>query len=755
MRIVEAHPTIKHGDPAIARHYAWQLFHRGRIKEAAAAAAELGHAASERDLNLEVAIAIETGDWEALANPLAAFAEEAPKLDAATLIRAANLAQASGQGRLGDLIDAAVAKGGDDPNVLVGAYTLVLEDGLDEREEEAHAWFRRALDLSGPDGPIKQFELKDLLSHQTEWSEHSRTIGDAVAGGEMPLLVAAPGLRATLADVLLGNLVRNAAATDSRKRSPITTFSGRRGAPAPIGAVRRLALDISAVMVLGWLGLLPSVLDAFPEVVVPAGTLYEMFEGRARIRRFQKSRLRRAEQIRDLIAHKRLKVVRSTINPHDAHARDIGAELAGLIRLAQANAGIVVRAAPVPRFGLEDRRDADVSPYAAVLTDTHTLLRVLQELGAVDQATEETARQYFAVQDRGWTAPQAPRTNQPIYLDSLALIYLHTVGLLEAVVTSFNDVYIDAGAEEDAFALIEHDHNAAAVLRVIDDARRAILKAHASGKIIFGPRWSQADESVQTLNTPTLHLLGDLCGSDAVVFDDRALNKEPFVTDRAGRRARIVTSLDIMEELHVRGIFSAAERRMYRHKLRISGCCLVPPDVGEVKFAARRTGQHLSPEFRAIRDSIDLPRMAEIPLFPAEIPWFMTINSAAKTALVEIWIDESNIDKAAAAADAVYSIYPNPEDWIACWKGQPPPGWIMAVNRILRTTLALPFELGGEASRTLVRRLEILAFVVPMSEATEGLASTIQMLKRVQPELAPLLGRALATARLGSPRAAA
>jgi len=210
MRIVEAHPTIKDGDPAIARHYAWQLFHRGRIKEAAAVAAELGHAASERDLNLEVAIALETGDWEALANPLAAFAEEGPRLGAATLIQAAHLAQASGQGRLRDLIDAAVAKGGDDPNVLIGAYTLVLEAGLDDREEEAHGWFRRALDLSGPDGPVKQFELKDLLSQQAEWSDHSRIIGDAVASGEMPLLVAAPGLRATLVDVLLGNLIRNA-----------------------------------------------------------------------------------------------------------------------------------------------------------------------------------------------------------------------------------------------------------------------------------------------------------------------------------------------------------------------------------------------------------------------------------------------------------------------------------------------------------------------------------------------------------------
>ena len=427
MRIVEAHPAIKRSETGIEAHYAWQLFQCGRIKEAATAAGELGRTASGRDLNLEVAIALETGDWETLAHPLAAFVEDAPKLSAAALMQAAHLAQASGQGRLLDLIDAAVAKGGDDPNVLIGAYTLVLEEGLDEREHEAHNWFRRALDLSGSDGPIKQFELKDLLSQQAEWSEHARAIGDAVTGGEMPLLVAAPGLRATLVDVLLGNLVRNAAATDSRKRSAITTFSGRRAAPMPIGAVQRLALDISAVMVLGWLGLLPSVLDAFPEIVVPAGTLSEMFEGRARIRRFQKSRLRRAEQIRDLIAHKRLKVVQSTVSPQDALAREIGPELAGLIHAAQANAGIVVRPAPVFRLGLEGR-PADVSAYAPVLTDTHTLLGVLREAGMVDQSTEETARQYFAVQDKGWSAPAVPWAGEHESLRRLILLKRSTPG---------------------------------------------------------------------------------------------------------------------------------------------------------------------------------------------------------------------------------------------------------------------------------------------------------------------------------------
>jgi hypothetical protein len=56
---------------------------------------------------------------------------------------------------------------------------------------------------------------------------------------------------------------------------------------------------------------------------------------------------------------------------------------------------------------------------------------------------------------------------------------------------------------------------------------------------------------------------------------------------------------------------------------------------------------------------------------------------------------------------------------------------------------------------TLGRRLEILAFILPASGTMAGLAIAIERLKRVQSELAPHLGRALAAARLGVPRSAA
>jgi hypothetical protein len=311
--------------------------------------------------------------------------------------------------------------------------------------------------------------------------------------------------------------------------------------------------------------------DAFPEIVLASGTFYDLFEGRRRLRQYQKSRLTRAVQIQNLIARNRLKVLRTSPKSKDPLAEEIGTELTALIRAAEATGGFVARPAPVHRLGLEQQRNADMSPYAARLTDMHTLLAALNDHGAVDQVTEETARRYFELQDKRWPSATRPDPKRPLYLDGLSLIYFQTLGLVESVLNTFSEVYIHAETEEEASTLIEYDRHVADVLHTIDDIRHAVRKAYAAGKVVFGPRRAQANEEQEGPDAPTFHLLSDLMKADVVVFDDRALNKEPFATDQRHHRARTASSLDVIEELNARLVISDAERRAYRHRLRLAG----------------------------------------------------------------------------------------------------------------------------------------------------------------------------------------
>jgi len=53
------------------------------------------------------------------------------------------------------------------------------------------------------------------------------------------------------------------------------------------------------------------------------------------------------------------------------------------------------------------------------------------------------------------------------------------------------------------------------------------------------------------------------------------------------------------------------------------------------------------------------------------------------------------------------------------------------------------------AQSILAQRLETLAFILPKPDMLADLEGLLETLKKVEPEMAPLLGRAVAAARLG------
>ena len=294
VRILNSHPFLEERDPDFSLHYARILFQAGQLREARTLIDKAAKAAPpKRDLDLEIRVVIASGNWEALSRILSTFLDDPLKYTPLTLMQAAHLSQASGEGPMRDLLHAAVSRAGNDPNIWLGAYTLSIEGDDDEdTSADAGEWFRKALDLSGEDGPIKRFELKDLLPQQIEWNERSKTVNEGISSGDVPLAIAAPALRTTVVDIVLRNLVRNAALNDPRRRAGIPLFSGARK-PETVGGCKRLALDVTSLLVLGWLGLLPKVIAKYPELVISLGALQEIFDGQRRIRQFQRSRFRR------------------------------------------------------------------------------------------------------------------------------------------------------------------------------------------------------------------------------------------------------------------------------------------------------------------------------------------------------------------------------------------------------------------------------------------------------------------------------
>jgi hypothetical protein len=310
----------------------------------------------------------------------------------------------------------------------------------------------------------------------------------------------------------------------------------------------------------------------------------------------------------------------------------------------------------------------------------------------VDHANQEFAKKYFTLQDVGWANPAIPQRNKPLYLDGLAVSYLHTVGLLEQVVASFDEVFIDSSVQDDAIRVLDWERRSDVVLQTIENVRDAVKNADGEGKIVFGPRGSD-EEDEELRNISTMHLLADTVGAQALVIDDRSLNKDSFATDGKGKHVPVLTTLDVIEELYGRGVLSAEERRNVRHGLRVAGAGLMAVDTDEICLAAGRSGDFESLEFRAIRESIGIARWTNAPNFPAEIPWFLSVVRAVKNAIMAAWTHEATKNRVPAASDLILGLLPRTADWVGCWKTSLPPNWVEASTRTITAGFALPVEI--------------------------------------------------------------
>jgi hypothetical protein len=265
--------------------------------------------------------------------------------------------------------------------------------------------------------------------------------------------------------------------------------------------------------------------------------------------------------------------------------------------------------------------------------------------------------------------------------------------LLPAFLHAFPNTYIHVSTEDDANALIEDDQNVAEVFRVIDDIRSALRQANVADRIVFGPRRADAGTNDFEGMQSSINLFANLKGAEVVVIDDRALNKELFAVDTSGHRARVASTLDLLEELLSRGLLTEDRYRALRFRLRVSGALLIPVTSAELLAAAKRNRRNEAPEFRAIRDCLDLARVSEMLQFPAEMRWFMSYVQAIRIAVMQAWVDEPDERRARILASTIFEMRMLPEDWVGHWGGHPPPNWIDAVRCAFIGGFTVPVEI--------------------------------------------------------------
>ena len=613
-------------------------------------------------VQLDLAVSIESGDWGHIQGVVDRVKAAPEKFTPIHLAQLARVARHAGSTYAQDLMGEALKRASDDPNIYIAAYALAVDAG--EEGEESWEWLRKADELSGEDGPLQRKSLKDITDMAPAWHEREERVNNEVRAGNAPLFIAARALNITVTQAALGRGLANVATPDATRRSPILAFDGSRRA-VDLSKVEAVALDVSALMTLALLGLVPKVLEAFPKVVIGAGTLSLLFEERERIRFHQPSRIAKAKRLKALIDKGAIKVVEAPSDLPRGLVEEVGRDLAGLLVKAREVQGLVVQPGPLHKAGSFLEVEADFGDYAAEITDTRQVLAFLKDQAALTANIERDSTAYIHRADRGMPGAKTVTATTPLFLDELAVSYLEHTDTLVPLARIIGAVTVSKRTAEEVEALLAHEAQAEEVLARVEELRAALEAGIRKGNVIINERTPSGEEEADELRrSPTIALLQSATAYDAILVDDKVLNRMANWDVPTGR-ARTATTLDMLVALVKRDKLAAAQSDEALRVLRVGNFQAIGTTEEELlamlaSAPVNGDGMVETQEMKALRENLHAVAASRL-LQPREEPWLLAFRLTVFRAFRTIWVDAP--DTAPAKAGWLLSLLPGLADF--------------------------------------------------------------------------------------------
>ncbi|PPJ41268.1 hypothetical protein C0063_15545 [Pseudoxanthomonas sp. KAs_5_3] len=628
--------------------YLEALLRHGRWGDARNVANNRPELTEQRTL-LEIQIAVYSCDWDRLWEMLeVALKEESPSLDDMRVF--ARLATNLGRVAVARKYAVSIAdQCNSDPALLMECYMLAVR-GRWESDPITAEWVRTAVAQASDEGPIQSKSLEDLAAMMPEWRERTDTLVEGLTKGEVFLSMAARQVSRPLASMMLGPAESNRVEKDFRRRSPVIAFAGVERPSLP-ETPRSIALDQTALLTLGFLDLLPKVLEGFERLWVPHSIGGWLFAERQEIQFHQPSRIADAKILVAYLATGNIHIAQRHPSVSRELTRRIGSDLAELIEAANVDRSkgtdaYVVRAAPIHLVSSFGQENADVSEHSHVIRSTRELVRSLRFHGAISEDKADRSEAFLVRHDHGWQDDAILPIGATLYLDDLSVSYLHSTGVWGELQNAYR-VLIHQDAQREAAELLNLEKTTGRIDEVIEAIRQFVVDGQKSGRLSFLRRPVRGPEADDVLSVdPQFILLQTMeqqTGVEAVVVDDRAANGFVTYTHADGAAIAMRTSLDVLDWLRDSNAIDEKSRRGYRNELRRAGYLLIPVESGELETAlegASVQGEILieAGAARAIRENHLLAQVAGIARLPGEAAWITNNGAQAAATLARVWL---------------------------------------------------------------------------------------------------------------------
>ena len=564
-------------DLVLARALA--LFHAGRLGDSR----ELNDAVL-RDhmrpdsLRLDLGLAIALGDWDRIGEITTRAWEAHDQLAPHDLMRFAHVAasQDPAPDRALQFASAAVAAGGDDAAVLAGAYGLHFKVGRDRDADPA--WLAKAVDLSSTaDGPIWKFDLHEVTTNWLpEREARAREIEAKWLAGEIPIGLAASFFNVPLARLFLHTTDQNAIQPDGRRLSILPIISGTH-TPADLQPAMTVGLDITSIFVLAYLDILELAIDSFDHVTLAPNTMERLFYERTEAAFHQPSRVDSAKTA--LRLHLSGTILVEDGQPADSQLiEEFGEELALLFERARITSGIVICVTPLHKPGTLLEQIADTTAIREILMSLSVFCELLRDAGHLSAQDFEQVNGLLQPRDL-WIPPfTIADLERPILVDRLAFQYLLDSNILPALARSGIRLHIHDFVIREIRSLSDEGDAGRSLIDRIEAIRHVLREGIAAGRVSFAeqiqpvPQHRQATSGFEVMAS----LLGASQDCDAILVDDRFVNKFPMVESSNGSSTPVACVLDLLRLLLAQDKIDEHQQLAARQKLRQGGFAFIP-----------------------------------------------------------------------------------------------------------------------------------------------------------------------------------
>lgn len=691
----------------LGMHAAWRLQREGELSKAMEVLDKLnqGSVDNHNTRQLKVSILLELGRWNELEPFLQSELSKKHDRSAPNLMSAAQLAAGLESPTTMSLVRASLAKGDGNPQLYLAAYNIALSLGV-EQTGEVNAWLKSALDGSTEEGPVFSKDIDDAVEFMRDAKERHQKLNAMILAGELPLSLAAQPLNATLSSIYLGQAWENRRYTDPRKHNLIPAFAGNRLLwTLPSNPV--VSFDVTSLLTLHSIGVLTNAVGSFPGVVLPAGTLSQLFSDYSSARHPQPSRVKQAHELTRLIAAQTLTVDLAQ-RAGSEFEEQVGAEFARLYDAAESANGYVIDTAPLHPPG-KLKESVDPKPFEDRLVSPKGLINQLRIDGVLSDAVAYEALASVIGSGDEWPSEPKVAVNRPLYLTMIASHYLSDAGLIPKLKSVFGELVVLSDVEELAKREIEQSSMASAVRAQLKDLVQSLASALETGSVMIGR--IAADQLTDTEDDvgqrdigPLFNALNDVSDTQIFVCDDRALNKNGTFNDRRGTSINTALSFDILRHLAASGAITSSEFEVALEKLYEGGYALIPLDPERVMDAAVKSNWEVGPNaaLRLIRNSIHLPLIRGLLKLPEERHWLRTAVVSIAIAIRHAWSEIPKVEDAVRAANYLYEMMPDVRSWTENDNSADRDIWVQEVTRssvtLIGSAFALP-ETHAEAYR--------------------------------------------------------